>query len=169
MKVILYMAMTVNGMIARENDETPWSDAEWKAYHSFVKRTGNLIVGRRTCEIMKQDGTFGKLGSPTTVVVSKSTPKRKESSFIFVTSPREAVSVLKEKGFKEAAVGGGSKLNAAFLKAGLIDEVWLDVEPLFFGKGIPLFAGIDAEAKLKLLEVKNLSSNTLRIRYKVLK
>ncbi len=31
-KVTLYMAMTVNGYVAKENDETPWSDEEWESY-----------------------------------------------------------------------------------------------------------------------------------------
>lgn len=31
MKVILYMATSINGYIAREDYSTPWSEEEWKA------------------------------------------------------------------------------------------------------------------------------------------
>ena len=38
MKVILYMAMSVNGYVATEQDETPWSDEEWESYHNAVMK-----------------------------------------------------------------------------------------------------------------------------------
>jgi len=169
MKVVLYMAMTVNGYIAKENGDTPWSDAVWNGYYNFVKKRGNIILGKRTYELMKDANEFEKLNFPTTVVVSNSPDKQGGDKTIFVPSPKEAVRVVKEKGFSEAIVGGGSKLNAGFLKEGLLDEIYLDIDPLLFGKGIKLFDETDTEAKLELLAANNLSKNTLRLHYKVLK
>ena len=63
MKVILYMAMTANGMIARENDEAPWSKVVWREYYKFIKQNKNIIVGRRTYELMKNANEFEKLGN----------------------------------------------------------------------------------------------------------
>ena len=48
MKVTLYMAITANGMIARKNLETPWSDEEFNSYYEKVKEVGNVIVRSRT-------------------------------------------------------------------------------------------------------------------------
>ncbi len=169
MKVILYMAMTANGYIAKENDETPWSEAVWNGYYEFIKKRGNIILGKRTYELMKEVNEFEKLGFPVTVVVSSSARSGDDERTTFVSLPEEAVAVMKEKGIEEAVVGGGSTLNAGFLKDGLLDEVCLDVDPLFFGKGIKLFAETDAEAKLRLLEVSKLSESTVRLRYEVLK
>ncbi|MEM5772619.1 MAG: hypothetical protein QXL86_00085 [Candidatus Aenigmatarchaeota archaeon] len=40
MKIVLYMAATPNGMIAKENDDTSWvSEVEWKSYSSMIKKT----------------------------------------------------------------------------------------------------------------------------------
>ncbi len=46
MKVILYMAVTPNGMIAKKNDDTSWvSEIEWKNFSSMIKKYGNMIIG----------------------------------------------------------------------------------------------------------------------------
>ena len=55
------------------------------------------------------------------------------------------------------------------MKEKLVNEIILDIEPLLFGKGIKLFADEDFEAKLELVEVKNLSKNTLQVKYDVKK
>lgn len=57
----------------------------------------------------------------------------------------------------------------AFMKEGLINEIYLDVEPLIFGKGIKLFADSDFEYNLELLEVNKLNENTVQLHYKVIK
>src|SRR3989338_5829035 len=168
MKVILYMAMTANGMIARENDEAPSSKVVWREYYKFIKQNKNIIVGRRTYELMKNANEFEKLGNPITVVISSRMSGNGGNTF-FVMNPEEALKKLEKKGFKIAVIGGGSKLNASFLKSGLIDEICLDVEPCIFGKGIRLFSEIDAEANLTLVKTKKLSKNTVRLIYEVIK
>ncbi len=166
MKVILYMAMTVNGMIARENDDTPWSKAVWREYYKFIKQKRNIIIGRRTYELMKSVNEFEKLNRPVTVVLSgKKTDS--EGNIFFATSPESALKIMKQHSIKDVVVGGGSKLNASFLKAGLVDEMYLDVEPWIFGSGIKLFSETNAEAELTLIKVRKLSKNTIRLIYKV--
>lgn len=66
-------------------------------------------------------------------------------------------------------VCGGGKLNAAFMKENLIDEIYLDVEPVVHGKGIRLFADADFEAKLKLLGTNKFSKNEIQMHYRVIK
>ena len=38
MKVILYMAQTVNEYIARDDDSVAWSNAEWRVYCNDFKK-----------------------------------------------------------------------------------------------------------------------------------
>ncbi|MEK6888227.1 MAG: dihydrofolate reductase family protein [Candidatus Aenigmatarchaeota archaeon] len=168
MKVILYMAMTVNGMIARENDDTPWSNVEWKNYAKKVKECGALIVGRRTYEIMKKGDDLKKIGNPFTVVVT-SQKIESNKSFVFAKSPKDAFEIMKKRKFRKVLLGGGSMINASFMKAGLVDEIYLDVEPFVFGKGIKLFSDEGFEAKLKLIGTKKLSKNEIQLHYKVIR
>ena len=133
------MTITINGYIATENDNAPWSDELWSSYYNLAKKFKAIILGRRTFEMMKEVNEFEKMGNPYTVVLTKKKQQNTNNTF-FVTSPKEALELLKKKGFKEVLIGGGGKLNASFMKENLVDEMIIDIEPLIFGKGIKLFA-----------------------------
>jgi dihydrofolate reductase len=117
---------------------------------------------------MKEEDEFNKIGNPFTIVVSKEDFIH-NSNFAIAKSPKEALKILKEKNFSKAIVAGGGMLNSSFMKEHLIDEIYLDVEPLVFGKGIKLFSDNDFDAKFELTETKKLSKNTIQLHYKVLK
>jgi dihydrofolate reductase len=168
-KIILYNAQTVNGYIAKENDDTPWSKEEWHSWYSTVKRARNVVIGRRTYELMQGTDAFKKCGNPTTIIVSKTTKLQTKNYVTFVKSPKAAVEYLKSKGFKEIIIGGGGNLNSSFVNNRLIDEIWLDIEPLFFKAGTKLFEKNKMDVRTKLIKLKKLSKNLIQIRYKVLK
>ena len=164
MKIILYMAMTANWYIARQNNETPWSNEERESFSEKVKEAKNLIIGRKTFELMEKEEEFQKIWNPFVIVISK----EKKDNFNFVNSPEKALELLKEKGFTQGLIAGGGILNSLFLQKGLIDEIYLDIEPYIFGKGIKLFAENDFETKLELLSTKQLSKNTIQLHYKII-
>jgi dihydrofolate reductase len=160
------MATTANGMIAMLNHETPWSSTVWKNYHQIVKKYGSIIVGRKTYELMKDANEFKKIGNPTTVIVT-TRPSTSTKNFIFVKTPREALNELKKRGFKKTLLGGGAMVNTAFMKQKLVDEIHIDIEPMIFGTGIPLFAPEAFTNKLKLRSIEKLSKNTVQLQYAV--
>ena len=132
------MAITANGMIATEKDEVPHvSKKSWKSYANMVGKIGNLIVGRKTFELM-QDNPIPKC-NVCVITKNKSKFKKLPKRICFAKNPIAALRRMKQEGFDEVLVGGRSKLNAAFLKEGLVDEIYLDVEPHILGKGKPLF------------------------------
>lgn len=167
MKLVLYMAMTVNGYIAKENDETPWSAAIWKSYYSLARKFKAIIIGRRTYQIMAAANEFSKIGSPFIVVLT-SKPGHSTRNLVFVKTNKDAVKLLENKGFTDALIGGGGKLNASFISEGLISEICLDIEPAIFGTGIKLFSDGHFEAKLRLLKVSKLSGGSIQLCYKVI-
>lgn len=172
MKIILSMAITVNGKIAGADDDTSWtSKKDWDGFHAMCRRTGNAVIGRRTYDIVKKEGT--QLDDILTVVLTHDSALlgKQSSQTIFTDKPpKEVIVMLEEKGYKEALIAGGGILNAAFLKEGLIDEIYIDIEPLILGHGIPLFADGDFEARLKLLGVTTLTNHqTIQLHYKVIK
>lgn len=168
------MAMTVNGFIAKEDDNTSWvSENEWKSFSGMIKQAGNMIIGRRTYEIMIKNNEFerSKLDKIKTVVVTSDVSlKIHNPDFIFtVRSPKEALNILRKQGFKKILVCGGRTLNASFMKENLVDEMYIDIEPIIFGRGIKLFADADFESKLKFLGTKKLSGNEIQMHYKIIK
>ncbi len=84
-------------------------------------------------------------------------------------TPKDALAILEKEAFDKALIAGGGTLNASFVVENLVDEIYLDIEPIVFGKGIRLFRETDFEAKLKLLETKKLSDNEIQLHYQVLK
>lgn len=170
MKVILYMGVTADGFIA-ENDDT--SDfltlTESASYVEAVKNAGALVIGRRTYEILSGQPEFKEFlkAGVKIVTISRSDFKTKHPTHTVAHSPKDALAFLKDS--ERVIVAGGGKLNAAFLRENLLDELYLDVEPTLIGNGIPLFKGDTYERKLKLLETKILSPDEIQLHYEVLK
>lgn len=72
MKVILYMAISANGMIAKNDDNTNWiSKIEWNSYSTAVKKAGCLVTGHRTYDILTRQEEFSELKEIRLIVVSK--------------------------------------------------------------------------------------------------
>jgi dihydrofolate reductase len=166
MKTILYMASTIDGYIARENGDCPWSDIVWKEYYNFIKEKGNIIVGRKTYEIMKEVKEFEKLNNPLTVVLTHRDVPNEDKTY-FVHSPEEVILLLKDQGFSEIVMAGGASLSTGFLRSKLIDEIHLFVESKIFGKGIKFTEGDLQEIDLELISVEKLSDTVSKSIYKV--
>ncbi|KKR77814.1 MAG: Bifunctional deaminase-reductase domain protein [Candidatus Curtissbacteria bacterium GW2011_GWD1_40_8] len=165
------MAITANGYIAKEDGNTSFvSDASWNSWDKLSRGAGNLITGRKTFKIDLADGNFPYLDRFNVVMTSQKIENKWGNKVIFTDiSPKEVLEVLAKKGFKTAFIGGGGELNASFMKESLVDEIYLDIEPVIFGKGIKLFAESDLETRLELLETKMLSKNLIQLHYKVIK
>ncbi len=169
MKVIMYMAITVNGFIAKQDDDTSWiSREEWNSYSAAARKAGCLIIGRRTYHILTKQPEFSELKDVKLVVVSKEkVPELISPNHNVAFSPKEALNLLND--FKVVVVAGGGALNKSFAEQNLIDELYLDIEPFAFGNGIRLFSEGKFEKKLELLGVKNITKNELQLHYKVVK
>ena len=92
---------------------------------------------------------------------------RRPPNHIIVDSPKAALKILKD--FKEVIVAGGSILNNSFLEENLIDEIYVDIEPIIITEGLPLFKGKLYEKNLKLLGQNKISDNEIQLHYKVIK
>jgi dihydrofolate reductase len=171
MKAILYMASTINGVIAREDDNVSFvSKVDFHEFPKHIQEIGNLVVGRRTYELMAAAGEFEKLGHLKVVVVTTNREFRTaKPDHLIARLPQEALLQLEHAGFSQALVAGGGGMNASFMEQNLLDEIYIDVEPWIIGKGVPLFSPGYYEAQLLLKEVKQLSENTVQLHYAVKK
>ena len=169
MKVILYMAITPNGLIAKENDDVSFvSKVSWRGYLKNVKKAGCAIIGRRTYEVMS---TTEFVKGALYIVLTHNKKLKKKSPTVRFTNenPKLVLKSLEREGIKKVCISGGGGLNSSFIKENLIDEMYLDVEPTLLGKGIKVFADADFDRKLKLLDIKKLSKNEVQLHYKVIK
>ncbi|MBI4039504.1 dihydrofolate reductase [Candidatus Daviesbacteria bacterium] len=168
MEVILYMAISANGMIAKSDDDTSWiSKEEWDSYSLAVRSAGCLVVGRRTYHILTEQPEFTEFKDIKLAVVSKEDFATLAPNHLVAHSPKEALELLKD--FKKVIVAGGGILNASFLVENLIDEIYLDIEPIIFGDGIPVFQDKNCERRLKLIGQKKITDAVIQLHYEVLK
>ncbi len=166
MKTIAYLITSLNGMIATQDDSTPWSDTSWKNYLELVNEIGCLLVGYRTYQIMKREGDFESFAKPpVTVVITQNPdlPKGVQSA----KSVAEAVELVKQQGFERALVGGGSQTVTTFIQEGLLNELWLDIEPKLIGHGINLIKDVNLDKDLELMEVKQLDEDIVHVKYRM--
>jgi dihydrofolate reductase len=166
MKLILLMAQTADGKIARDNRHFPdWTGSADKRFFAARSRaTGVLIMGSRT---------FDTLGSPLpgrkNIVMSRD-PARVSipPALIFTAdSPGRVLSNLAAEGYTEAILAGGARINTLFAAANLIDEILITVSPRVFGSGLSLFdAPLDLH--LHLMDVRRIDDDLVLMHYRVM-
>ncbi len=171
MKIVVYMGQSVNGYIAKEDDDTSFvSEKSWESFEKLYQKIGNIVIGKTTFGVSLLDNSFPYPRALNVVMTHKPVENKWGNEVVFTDkSPQQVVSLLKSKGFDTVFIAGGGKINAAFLEAELVDEIYLDIEPVIFGQGKPLFAQGAFESKLKLIETKMLSPNEIQLHYQVIK
>ena len=165
------MAISANGIIATETgDEEFLSHENWEKFCELAREFGNFIVGRNTYEAVKKwDGgyNFDNLIGVEKVVISQDKNFKLDDGYILASSPQDALAKLSR--FENVLVTGGANINSAFAKVNLLDEIILNVEPVFVGKGIPLFAPQDFELNLKLISSEKSDKGIITFNYSVVK
>ena len=167
MKVLCHMVITPNGYIARADGTSVSTPEDWQAFADGVARCNNFVVGRKTFDLVGERG-FREASCDYKVVVSRQADSEIDPSFTVVPSPQAAVDFLQDK-VDTLFLVGGSELNTAFARQGLIDEIALIVQPAVIGKGVNLFAPHDFELPLVLLGTEELSGGRVKLHYEVRK
>lgn len=166
MKLTLMMAVTADGMIARDHAHFPdWTCRSDKImFKTLTQKAGAVIFGSRTYEVIGKP-LAGRLN----VVLTRHPERYQPADNLMFSSdpPEDLLKDLSRKGFNETILAGGSIINSLFARARLIDEMVLTVAPKIFGEGVPLFSE-SCHLELELLEVQKLESHSLVVRYRVL-
>lgn len=163
------MAATINGFVATEEGVTDWvSQEDWERFGKMAKETGNVIIGRTTYEAMVEEKTFPMPGC-LNVVMTREAPRAEPMKNVIFTdkSPEEVLEDLAKQGFESALLAGGGELNGSFMADGLIDEIYLSVQPVAFGEGVKLFGSGFFRRELDLLGVEKVSENEVQLHYRV--
>lgn len=170
MKVILVATSSLNGQIARFDGLTNWkSDEDHQWFRSFMQSIGVIIVGKNTFDAVAKRGSLLDVKLRAVVTHEKNLVPPNPQTIFTDAPPREILKMIKDRGFDTAVVAGGAEIYTLFLKENLVDELYLTIEPIVLGQGIPLFANAIFESRLKLLDTKKLNNDTLRLHYGVVK
>ena len=106
-------------------------------------RLGAFVTGRRTFDITNGWGGSPPLGVPTFVVTHTEAPQEwayEGSPFTFVTDGVEsAVERAGEVAADKYVAVGAASIVQQCIKAGLLDEIHIDLVPVLLGDGVRLF------------------------------
>ena len=179
-KVIVYLAASADGYIARPDGDVEWLNRRPHKYDYGMKKfyasIDTVLIGRKTYDwamnYWKERGkTTGQFDtSVTNYIFSRKPPSNPAAGVEFVATPvKSFMRKMRATPGKHIWMMGGGGLIASFLDAGEIDEFDIHVIPTLIGKGIPIMAPRHRDIELKLLEAKKYPDGTVRLRYAVVK
>jgi dihydrofolate reductase len=88
-----------------------------------------------------------------------------ENSVVIANELAKHVTLIKQQPGKDILIFGSPSVTRVLIQEGLIDEYWVFVNPVLFGKGIPLFTEADGIRRLKLLGTKLFGNGELGLHY----
>ena len=175
MNIIVIAAMSADGKIAEgpHQNSLDWTSKEdTRFFIDKTKEVGTLVMGQTTFE------TIGKaLSGRRTVVLTKDVEQQPrfapmdqvpaEGSVEYATLPvKELVEELRRDGVESLGVAGGSSVYSQFLQAGLVTDLYLTIEPVLFGGGVPLASGFD-RIEMSLVDTTKLNDQAVLLHYQV--
>lgn len=194
-KVIAEFTMSLDGFIAGPNDEVDrifrWyssGDTEFpvqdtpmvfkisRASAELLREqwgaSGATVTGRRDFDVSGAWGGKPPLGVPTFIVTHRVPDEWAQagSPFTFVTDGIESAIEKARHAAGDKHVGlGGTKITQQALRAGLVDEIQIDLAPVLLGAGIRLFDELGPDPiDLEIIEVIE-GTGVTHLRYRVVR
>ena len=166
----LFAVTTLDGKIAKNKKHfTNWSSKEDKKFlRSHLAKSDAVIVGRNTFEVSRSP-----LSKRNCIVLTSKVRgiEQKNPNLVFINPENANLhEFVKRKKYSAVAVLGGTKCFNYFLENNLIGNIFLTIEPIIFGQGLPLFSSAHAFSGLELFSIKKLNKKgTILLHYKARK
>ncbi len=177
-KIIVYIATSADGYIARPDGDVEWLNRRPRTVDygmtEFYPTIDTILWGRKTYDwalaysrkMRSKGGVFDT--KVANYVFSRKPPKRAAPGVEFVSEPVKAFAQrLRATPGKHIWMMGGGGLIASFLDAGEIDEFDIHVIPTLIGEGIPLVAPRHRDVPLRLRSARKYPDGVVRLRYEV--
>ena len=169
MKTTLFLSVSIDGLITDKEGIPLFPEGAWENWCSLVNDANNVIAGRSSYEQLKNDDMASVLHPTHKIVLSSRDLELHDSTWQHAKSPLQALEMLKNTGIEEAIIGGGRAVAHSFMREHLIDYIVIDLQPVAFGVGTPMFGDAIDIPRLKLLNSQPLNDDALRLRYQVLR
>ena len=190
-EVILYVAASVDGYIARPDGSVDWLDdlpqpgAELEpgsklepaggqvededyGYGEFIAGVGVVLMGRVTYEQILSFGVDYPYPGTSGYVFSRNRAGEQDDNVRFVAGDDISglVARLKVEQDKNLWLVGGGQLVREFLRLDLIDRIELFILPVILGEGIPLFPPATPQRDLTLTDCRAYATGMARLTYR---
>lgn len=177
-RLVVWNMMTLDGYFEGPKPwEIDWHEYVWgEELERFsldqAREVGTLLFGRKTYEGMAgywstATGEVAEFMNAVPKVVFSNTLATADwnNTRLVKGSAAEEVARLKQGAGKDLFIFGSAHLAGALTKAGLIDEYRIGLNPVVLGRGTPLFKPSDGRMRLKLEQVRTMSSGVVLLRY----
>lgn len=175
-KVILDLAVTLDGFIEGPNGETDWCimDDDMN-FDEFLNGIDTIFYGRVSYDAWgnyqpeenadpEEKKLWQSVHSKTKYVFSKK--NREDSNAVFISSDMaEKVEEIKSQGGKNIWLYGGAGLIQSFIQHNLIDVYRISVHPIALGNGKPLFESLKDRLQLELTATHVFRSGVVQLIY----
>jgi dihydrofolate reductase len=176
-KIIVSIATSADGFIARPDGDVAWLDRPRPKGHygmpAFFNSIDTILWGYKTyakgLEMGMEKGMKAAGFGPQikNYVFSRHPQKSTVPTFEFVTEPVKIFAQrLRAQPGKHIWMMGGGEIIASFLDQGEIDEFRINVIPIFIGEGIPLIQPRHRSIRLKLLSTKAFPDGVVHLQYR---
>jgi dihydrofolate reductase len=169
-KVILYIAMSLDGYIAKPDGDlgflsTVQQKGEDYGYADFIKTVDTVIVGRKTYDKIISMVHDTPYGDKEVYIITRSAKPSIGPLKFYSGSLQDLVFTLKRSIGKPIFVDGGAEIVNQMLGNNLIDEFYISVIPVLLGEGISLFKSGRPETSLKLIHSKHIEKGLVQLHY----
>jgi dihydrofolate reductase len=183
-KLVLFMHVSVDGFVAGPNGQMNWINVNEEIFDMAAEQTAlsdTALYGRITYEMMdsywptagnkpgasKHDVEHSGWYNRVEKVVLSRTMRDAERAKRRVISENvaEEVKKLKEAPGTNILVFGSPSAIHLLLKENLVDDLWLFINPVLLGNGIPLFTELAERRKLDLQTSKVFTGGVLCAHY----
>ena len=172
-KIVLYIASSLDGYIARRNGGVDWLDnfndtGEDYGYYKFYDSIDVTLMGNKTYKTSMSLGDFPYKVKKNYVFTKQNIlPQADYVEFInnnIVSFSKE----LKTQKGKDIWLIGGTQINELFFNNEIIDELILTVMPVTLGNGIPLFTKNVKQLKFRLNNEKSYENGVVQLHYSII-
>lgn len=178
--------MSLDGFMAGPNGEMNWIRLDEKLFddvHLLTQQCDTALYGRVTFEMMDQYWpTAGEQPDASKhdkdhsawykrvpkVVLSRTLTKHKDPSVTFLNDDiPQKIKALKAQEGQNILLLGSPSAGRTLMQAGLIDEVFICLNPIILGKGISYFPEHLSQSKMELLQTKTYDCGVVSLHYQL--
>lgn len=181
MKTQYYVASTLDGYIATEDDSLDWlfplGNLQESSYPEFIAGVGALAMGSSTYEWILRNAEMVAAGTgsawpyaqPVWVFTNRRLLVVSGADVRFVRGDVAEVEneMRAAAGEKNIWIVGGGNLAGQFYDAGLLDELIVQVGSATLGQGKPLFPRRVLSPVLRLMSVQQMGAGMVELRYEI--
>lgn len=169
-KLILYIAMSLDGYIAKKDDDISFlfeveKEGEDYGHSAFLETVDTIIVGRKTYDKILSMGIEWPYGSREVYVLTRSLKPDSGTLHFYNGNLSDLISKLKNQDGKHIYCDGGAETIHQLLLDDLIDEMIISIIPVLLGDGISLFNEGFQEKKLQLLSADSFEKGVVQLHY----